>query len=183
MAELDLSSTRATLDPWYNQQMNTTYCSSNIQFYVRDAAFSPDESRIYIAATGKSGSSPYCDAVTAFTNTPDSSVIWTNATGGDSLYSIAANDTDVYVAGHQRWLDNPQGNNSCLTTCVSRPGVADVDATTGLATDWNPTRDRGLGADDLLLTPNGLWIAADTTNNAVRCGHVYHPGICFFPGQ
>jgi hypothetical protein len=183
LAELDLSSTAATLDPWYNQKLNTSYCTQSEQFYARDAAFSPDENTIYIATTGYTGSSPYCDAVTAFTNTPNASVKWINKTGGDSLYAVAASSTDVYVGGHERWANNPQGLDNCGPGCVSRQGIGDIGVSSGLATSWNPGRDRGKGADDLLLTSAGLWIASDTYYGSVHCAGQYHPGICFFPGS
>jgi hypothetical protein len=42
------------------------------------------------------------------------------------------------------------------------------------------SRDRGLGADDLLATSAGLWIASDNYADSAACGHVYgHAGICF----
>ena len=34
---------------------------------------------------------------------------WVNYTGGDSLTSVAITGPAVYVAGHQRWANNPQG--------------------------------------------------------------------------
>jgi hypothetical protein len=182
IAELDLSSTAATLDPWSNATLNSTYCSTSEQFYARDAAFSPDQGTIYIATTGYQGSSPYCDAVTAFANTASAPVKWINKTGGDSLYAVAAGPSDVYIGGHERWANNPNGSDSCGTGCVSRPGIGDVSATSGLATTWNPTRSRGQGADDLLITSAGLWVASDTFDTAVNCAGKYHPGICFFPG-
>jgi hypothetical protein len=91
-----------------------------------------------------------------------------------------ADANNVYVAGHQRWLDN----TACDTagpTAQSRPGVGDIDPVTGLATTWNPTRARGEGADDLVLTSAGLWIADDNKLGATLCGGKFHPGICFFP--
>lgn len=183
VAELDLTSTAATLDPFYNRTLNSTYCDQSEQFYARDAAFSPDEKTIYIATTGYVGSSPFCDTATAFTNTANASVKWINHTGGDSLYAVAANATDVYIGGHERWANNPNGRDSCGSGCVSRPGIGDIGASSGMATSWNPTRDRGKGADDLLLTSAGLWVASDTFYGSVHCAGRYHPGICFFPGS
>ncbi len=182
LTELDLSSTAATVDPWVNSKLASTYCSSSEEFYARAAAFSPDESTIYMATTGYRGSSPYCDAVTAFANTPTAPVKWINKTGGDSLYSVAAGPSDVYVGGHERWANNPFGSDSCGAGCVGRQGIGDISATTGLATSWNPGRGRGHGAEDMLITPAGLWVASDTFFNANDCGGVYHPGICFLPG-
>ena len=51
----------------------------------------------------------------------------------------------------------------------------------GLLT-FNPTRSRGNGADDMLVTGAGLWIASDNYQNSVMCGGVSgHAGICFLP--
>ncbi len=182
MAELDLSASAATLDPWANATLNSTSCAASEQFYVRDAAFSPDGSTIYLATTGYQGSSPFCDTVAALANTPSAPVKWINVTGGDSLYSVAAGPADVYIGGHERWADNPSGHDSCGPGCVSRPGVGDIGATSGRATAWNPTRSRGQGADDLVITSAGLWVASDTYLGSVTCAGAYHPGICFFPG-
>jgi hypothetical protein len=181
-AELDLTATGATLDPWSNSVMNTTTCNTNEEFYEQAGSFSPDEQTIYLAATGYHGSSPYCDAVSAFANTAAATNLWINKTGGDSLFAVAASATDVYIAGHERWANNPFGSDFCGPGCLSRPGLGDIDPTTGQATDWNPTRDRGQGADDLLITGAGLWVASDTYLNSVNCAGVKHPGICFLPG-
>ena len=179
LAEIDLGATSATLDPFYSQVLNTKTCK--FSWYVRTATFSPDEQTVYIATTGSHGNS-YCDALTALTNTPNSTARWTNKTGNDSLYAVAASPTDVYIGGHERWANNPFGSDSCGSGCLPRPGIGDIDAKTGLATSWNPTRSRGKGADDLVITPAGLWVASDTYYNSVKCAGSYHPGICFFPG-
>jgi hypothetical protein len=182
LVELDLGPTAATLDPWFNPALNNGACLKGEEFYGRSAAFSPDERTIYLAATGFNGSSPYCDAVTAFTNTAPAQVKWINKTGHDSLYAVTASATDVYVGGHERWADNPKGKDDCGPGCVPRPGIGDISAITGKATPWNPTRSRGHGSHNLLLTSAGLWVASDTFFNSVMCAGVYHPGICFFPG-
>jgi hypothetical protein len=45
---------------------------------------------------------------------------------------------------------------------------------------FNPTRSRGIGADDLLLTRAGLWIASDNYQGSQMCGKVNGlSGICF----
>jgi len=57
-----------------------------------------------------------------------------------------------------------------------------INPSTGAgSTAWNPTRDRGQGADDMLVTAAGLWIASDTFFGSKWCGGFRHPGICFFP--
>ena len=50
------------------------------------------------------------------------------------------------------------------------------------AVSFNPTRARGLGADDMLLTSAGLWIASDNFDGSSTCAGVYgYAGICFLP--
>jgi hypothetical protein len=45
-----------------------------------------------------------------------------------------------------------------------------------------PTRGRGLGADDMVVTTEGLWIASDNAFNTDTCGGVHgHAGICLLP--
>jgi hypothetical protein len=47
---------------------------------------------------------------------------------------------------------------------------------------FNPTRARGLGADDMLVTRTGLWIASDNAFGASQCGgYGGHAGFCFLP--
>ena len=63
-------------------------------------------------------------------------------------------------------------------------GLSPSDGTTIL---WNPTRSQGLGADDMLITNQGLWIASDNFKDsdgvrADKCAKVPgHAGICFMP--
>jgi len=56
-----------------------------------------------------------------------------------------------------------------------------LSPSTGLLT-FNPTRARGLGADDMLVTRAGLWIASDNFQGSDTCGGVGgHAGICLLP--
>jgi hypothetical protein len=44
------------------------------------------------------------------------------------------------------------------------------------------SRARGLGADDMLATSAGLWIASDNQGASQMCGGVQNlSGICFLP--
>jgi hypothetical protein len=46
------------------------------------------------------------------------------------------------------------------------------------------SRARGLGADDMLRTSAGLWIASDNFADSATCGDVTgHAGICFLPNS
>jgi hypothetical protein len=89
---------------------------------------------------------------------------WINYTGGDSLHSVAATDAAVYVQGHQRWLDNPQGRNAAGPGAVGRQGIGAISPSTGLALSWNPGKDRGVGGKDLYVTSQGLWVGSDTSH-------------------
>ncbi len=182
MFMMDLGAGSATLDPWYVPDFTLT-CNSSEPLYEKGAAWSPDDRYVYGASTGGHGASPLCDTVSKFASSSSSTQapVWINKTGCDSLYTVAADDTNVYVGGHQRWLGNPHGCDNAGPGAYSRPGVGSVSAADGSVLPWNPTRARGHGADDLLLTPAGLWVASDTFFGSTKCGGSYHPGICFFP--
>jgi hypothetical protein len=173
-------------------------CSQDEPFYIRAAAWSPDGSTVYIAANGfhpwnlLTGSYPrsgLCDAVSAFPATPPAEVLhkWINYTGCDSLYSVAADITTVYVGGHERWADNSSGCNFAGDGAIPAQGMGGFHASDGslllnsAGTAGRYTRARGVGADDMLLTSTGLWIASDNWK-AVTCGGINHlAGICFLP--
>ena len=179
---LDLGASSVSLDAWYAPVLNEACGAGGEQFYAKGIGWSPDGSFLYIASTGFRGAT-LCDAVAKFSASASSnqSLIWINKTGGDSLYSVVATSTDVYVGGHNRWLNNPQGVDSCGPGCVSRPGIGDIDPTTGLATAWNPGKTRGHGALDVFLDSLGnLWVSSDAASPG-KCAGAFHPGICEFP--
>jgi hypothetical protein len=167
---VDLGTHRGTLDPWYYKPLRRRCLSSRSTDYLKDVDFSPDgrwfavDGSGYVSRTGDLGST-VCDAAARFETDiahPESPT-WINYTGGDTLQSIAVTDAAVYVQGHNRWLDNPFGQDTCGTGCVSRPGIGAIDPTTGMALPWDPTKSLGDGGKDLLLTRAGLWVASDTT--------------------
>ena len=166
---LNLGATAGTLSSWYYQPLLKQCASDSFNLYLRDADFSPDGSFFVLDGTGyvsKSGDlgSTICDAAARFETgiLAPTRPTWINYTGGDTLHSVAISTHAVYVGGHNRWLDNPQGRDSCGTGCASRPGIGAIDPTTGKALSWDPRRTRGVGAKDLLLTNAGLWVASDT---------------------
>lgn len=196
---LDLGTT-ATVDPWYSPEFNQN-CAVPEPFWLRDASWSPDGSTVYIATTGykpATDKDPYvktgyytneprgglCDAAAAFPSGPSSTQLhtWVNYTGCDSLYSTAADANHVYIGGHERRANNPNGCDNILGPgAVDAPGMAGLDPAGGLL-NYNPTRARGKGADDMLRTPAGLWIASDNAQNSAQCaGEAKHSGICFLP--
>jgi hypothetical protein len=187
---LNVSGGTATVTPWTSAEFNGS-CATVEPYYLQAASWSPDDSRIYIATTGyhpynePTGSFPrtgLCDAAAAFPATQASvSHLWINYTGCDSLFATAADASTVYIGGHERWASNPSGCDFAGPGAIAAPGMAGLSPATGALT-FNPTRDRGLGADDMLLTSAGLWIASDNLDGSSRCGGVYgFAGICFLP--
>jgi len=193
--EFDGSDPGASLNP------NDKYfnCGASHPFYVHAAAWSPNDSEIYIADTGVkpilwNGTFPLpglCDAAAAFPATHARVFSnWIAYDGCDSLYSAAADDSAVYVAGHNRWFNNKNACNTKGTGAIPAPGLAGLTpGATGGTLIKNSTgtaglysRSRGHGADDMLLTNAGLWIASDNFGGNTQCGGVSgYAGICFLP--
>ena len=98
-------------------------------------------------------------------------------TGGDSLYSVAVTGTAIYMGGHQRWENNPFCADCLGPGGVPRPGLTALDPVNGMAFSWNPRRARGLGAQSLLATDDGLWVGSDTD----KIGNEYHAKIALLP--
>jgi hypothetical protein len=193
IAMLDLGSSAATVDSWYATEFNGN-CAVSLPFYARDASWSPDDQTVYVASTGyKPANGPgfrttdpragMCDSAAAFPSSAGTVTHkWINYTGCDALLSSAADRSTAYFAGHERWASNPrQCDNNDSGQAVSAPGFVGLSPTSGAVT-FNPTRSRGSGADDMLVTGAGLWIASDTQDNSQSCGHQSgHAGICFLP--
>jgi hypothetical protein len=180
---LNLGAT-ATLNPWWYPPLQNMCQADSLPDYMRDVDFSPDGSWFATVSTGfvpQAGGigRDLCDATARFeTNVPNPArPTWINYTGGDTLHSVAATDVAVYVQGHQRWLNNPQGRNSAGPGAVSRPGIGAIGPTSGLALSWNPTKERGVGGKDLYVTSQGLWVGSDTD----RIGGETHARIALMP--
>jgi hypothetical protein len=190
---LNVSGPSATVTGWTSAEFDQS-CWYSEPFYVRAASWSPDGSTVYIATTGyRSTTNPpdtgLCDAAAAFPSTQAPVThLWINYMGCDSLYSAAADAGTAYFAGHERWSMNPEGCDNEGPGAYSAPGIEGLSPTTG-ALYVNPagtagyySRARGLGADDMLDTSAGLWIASDNDADSDTCGGVSgHSGICFLP--
>jgi len=170
----------ATLGPWHAPRLDLA-CTSSHPAYLRDVDFSPDGTYFAMVATGggAQGTVGFCDAAGRWeaNDDPNAEPTWINWTGGDSLYSVAATGAAVYVGGHQRWLDNPFGNDSAGPGAVPRPGIGAIDPVTGQALDWNPTKTRRVGAQALYATATGLWVGSD---GELFAGE-FHKDIAFCP--
>jgi hypothetical protein len=209
---LDLTTNPATVTGWTSPQWdgslgeatpknpNNGYpyeCATVEPFYIQAAAWSPDDSTVYIGTTGyhpngwPTGSAPrtgLCDAAAAFPATQTSVLSeWINYTGCDSLYSAAADAGAAYFGGHERWSMNPNGCDFQGPGAFAAPGIEGLTPGTGslLLNQGGTalyTRARGLGADDMLVTATGLWIASDNASGSQMCGGVNGlAGLCLLP--
>jgi hypothetical protein len=175
----------ATLSPWHPPALDLPCSASYLPVYLRDVDFSPHGSYFVFAASGylpraEDIGKSVCDAASRFETVDESSTAkptWINYTGGDTLHSVAAVGAAVYVQGHQRWQDNPFGQNSAGPGAVSRIGIAALDSRTGKALSCNPTKTRGVGGQDFHATPAGLWVASDGN----RFAGEFRAGIAFCP--
>jgi hypothetical protein len=184
---LDLGATGATLNPWYYAPLDNK-CRSNTptrQPYLDDVDFSPDGTYFVFAATGfvpvtsSEVGTMICDCAARFETNIVNPVrpTWINYTGGDTVHSVIVTGAAVYVQGHFRWLNNPQGVDSAGPGAVNRRGIGAIDPVTGLALAWNPAEPARQGGQDLLATTRGLWAMSDT----LRFNNKYHRGIAFVP--
>jgi hypothetical protein len=179
----DLGATAGTVSGFYDLNWNKQCAASSLPVYLRDVDFSPDGATFGIAGTGyipQAGDlgKSVCDAAALY-SVGNTKPLWINYTGGDTLHSIALTGDIVYVGGHQRWLDNPQGNNNPGPGAQTQYGVGAIKASTGKAADvgWNPGKTRGVGAKELYVTPAGLWVGSD---GRVFAGKI-HDSLAFCP--
>jgi hypothetical protein len=195
---LNLGAQHGNVSDW-NSTDFAQHCVGAHPFYIKGAAWSPDQSTVYIATTGEhldnwSGSFPLsglCDVAAAFPAAQAGGLQpeWVNYTGCDSLYAAAADASTVYMGGHERWANNPSGCNQPGAGAIPAPGLGGFTPggallTNGSRTQGRYSRARGFGADDLLRTSAGLWIASDNFDGSVTCGGVRgHAGICFLPNS
>jgi hypothetical protein len=195
---LNLAS-HGNVSTWYSNEFNK-FCSTRHPFYIQAAAWAPDMSNVYIATTGKSPDNwnhtfpvtGLCDAVAAFPGTRNGGLSheWINYTGCDSLFSVAADSSTVYAGGHQRWANNENACNAEGRGAIPAPGLGGFTAgasggrlrTNSSGNAGLYSRDRGLGADQILRTGAGIWVASDNEAGSDMCGGVSgHAGICFLP--
>ena len=199
---LNLAGTKATVTGWISPEWDHSdpsadpysQCWWTESFYIRAAAWSPDDSTVYLAATGKE---PWnqpkslkrvglCDATAAFpANQTSVTHTWIDYTGCDSLYSVAADVSTVYAAGHPRWAENQNDCNAQGPNAVPDVGLQGLTPATGQPL-LNGSGTAGLysmsraNADDMLITSTGLWIGSTDRGHDDHCGGVgFHGGICF----
>ena len=193
---LNMGSTAGTVSPWNPTELYS-HCYYREPFWAQDATWSPDMRTIFVGTTGyrlAGDTNPNshtrtgpCDAAIAYSATQASfsGHTWINYTGCDSLFSVAADASTLFIAGHERNIDNPS-KGGCDTDTPpppgrKQPGLGEITPSTGKSQP-GPSRGRGLGADDMVRTAAGLWIASDNQANTSTCaGKGGHMGICYLP--
>ena len=210
---LNVGGSKATVTGWTSAEWDGSnpgkypyyQCWPSLAFYIRTAAWSPDDNTIYIATTGlhpaqnlavgKTPRTGLCDSVTAWPATQTSVTHkWIDYAGCDSFYSVSADNASVYAAGHPRWAENSDGCNVRGTGGITdfglwglNPGTGTVQLNSKGTALYTMTRDN---AGHMLITKGGLWIASDNRYFVNRCGDLKgpaghnaaaHAGICFLP--
>ena len=193
---LNLGSSHGNVSTWNSTEFNA-FCADKHPFYIKSAAWSKDMSTVYVADTGFVPQNwdhtfpltGLCDAVAAFSATRTGGLKheWINYTGCDSLYSVAADSSAVYVGGHERWANNPSACNEAGPGSIPSRGLGGFTLSGKLLTASGGTtglytRGRGLGADQIYRTFAGIWIASDNQGGTDTCGNVSGlAGICLLP--
>ena len=170
VALLNTSGGTATLAPWFTNRFDRAHnnCAGVFDAFVRDIDFSPDGSYFVISTTGAfaggAAAGTMCDTTTRWeTASTGNDPTWTNYTGGDTSYGVAITGSAVYIGGHMRWQNNPFQGDQAGPGAVPREGIAALDPVNGMPLKWNPGRARGVGAQALFATSQGLWVGSDTT--------------------
>jgi hypothetical protein len=201
---LTLGNTGDSLASWYYPGFAKP-CSSTAPRRIANLQgvdWSPDGTAFTITATGQiparttdiwyhrlgdanRANTTVCDGAGRFNLVDATKPEWINYTGGDSVWTVSDTGAAVYVAGHFKWLDNPDGwaskgigDKTSGASSASRRGIGAIDPATGLADGWNPglTATR-LGGKALVPDSNGLWIG----NDATRFNGEAHYGLAYAP--
>jgi PKD repeat protein len=186
IVSIDLTTPTATIDPNWNTDAYTAACfNGSYDGYMRDISWSPDGKYFVVTATGGyfGGSFEDCDSASRFESSATGLNVkptWIDYTGTDSLYSVVVTTSAIYVGGHQRWLNNPYGQDSPGPGAVPRPGLAALDPANGVPLSWNPGRNaRGHGAEVIYATQSGVWVGSDT--DAIGYNAYKHQKLAYFP--
>lgn len=184
IAMIDLTGANATVATnWYTTGYTPICSPGAFDSYMRDVEMSPDGSFFVVASTGGPHSGTLCDTAARFetyavgtTLTPT----WTDTSGGDTMWGVEVTQAAVYVGGHMRWMNNPNGSDRAAQGAVPRPGLVALDPQTGIPLKWNPGRNpRGVSAYEIYETDDGVWVASDTMWIGDRRYH--RERIAFFP--
>ncbi|HEV7685532.1 MAG TPA: PKD domain containing protein, partial [Acidimicrobiia bacterium] len=184
LAVLDVGTRQARLANWETDRFKDP-CAAGFDTCMRDVDIAPDGSYFVVVTTGAYRKGSLWDAVSRFEMAQSGLALqptWVDLDGGDSFTGVAVAGAAIYVAGHNRWMNNPRPNGTNVNAmpgpgAVPRTGIAALDPSNGLPFSWNPTKSRGMGARALLATADGLWVGSDTESLGGR----YHARLAMCP--
>jgi hypothetical protein len=177
IAMINTGGWRASVSSWRTDAY-APECAPAFDTYMRAVDFAPNGSYFVVVTTG-AWPAPWklCDSAARFESGRGGRPTWVNQTGGDALSAVSVTGAAVYVGGHQRWMNNPRGDNSPGPGAVERWGIAALDPFNGGVLAWNPGRSRGVGVQALAAAPEGLYVGSDTD----RLAGEFHARIGMFP--
>ncbi|CAM3679135.1 PKD domain-containing protein [Nocardioides zeicaulis] len=181
---IDLTGTTAVVSPdWYTSRYSPICSPRAFDSYMRDVEMSPDGSFFVVATTGGPNAGTLCDTASRFETYAVGTALqptWVTNSGGDTLWGVEITRSAVYVGGHNRWMNNPNGSDKAAQGAVPRPGLSALDPQTGVPLKWNPGRNpRGEAAYEIYETDAGIWVTSDTDWIGDR--RYQRPRIAFFP--
>ena len=201
---LNLGASGDSLSSWYYPGFAKPCSSTHPRriAYLQGVDWSPDGNAFNVAATGaiplhkediwyqrlgdaNKANTTVCDGIGRFRLADATKPAWINYTGGDSVWSVSDTGAAVYVAGHFRYLDNPDGwatqgigDKTSGAPAKVRRGIGAINPATGLANDWDPgLTATAIGGKALVADPTGLWIG----NDATKFNGQDHYGLAYAP--
>lgn len=200
---LNLDSAGSTVSGWYYPGFAKRCATEHPRriAYLQGIDFNPSGTAFSVAATGQipdtssdiwyqrlgdnnKPNTTVCDAIGRFNVSDATKPVWINYTGGDSMWVAADTGAAVYVQGHFKYVDNPDGyasqpigDKTSGAPAARRAGIAAIDPSTGLALPWNPAVPTSMGGKALEATSAGLWVGS----NSKKFGAETHYGIAFAP--
>jgi hypothetical protein len=167
IVRVSLTGANPVVDPNWSTTQFSPYCSQwAFDSWVRGISMSPDGTYFVVATTGGPHPTTLCDSATRWEVASSGLNVmptWINRTGGDTLWAAEVTPDAVYIGGHQRWGNNPEGTDSARPGAIPSPGLMALDPASGTNLTWNPGRNpRGAAVFDMLGTADGLWLGSDT---------------------
>ena len=174
VATIDLTTTPATLSPWYTLLYDYKCKNGVPRPWMRDLDIAPND-QYFVVVTSGDHYPPGCDTAVAFPLAPTGAEIrplWVTPMS-DTLEAVTVSGPAVYIGGHFRWhyrtrWDVPE---------VKRYRIAAIDPATGAVLSWNPSASGFRGVMALETGTAGLLMGMDGTVSYRE----YHGKLAVYP--
>jgi len=170
IAQIDISQHPAVVTSWRTEVYDQP-CARGRKGWMRDVDISPDGTTAYVVSSGHIYY-PACDSVNSFpmnATGPDVKPNWTTKIG-DTIETVAATGTGVYIGGHFRYIETE-------TLTQKHFQLAVLDPATGSSLNWEPNAGGFLGVKVIKSLPSGIYVGSDGDT----MGGVAHGRFGFFP--